>query len=1335
MTGHATGHVTGRVAAPEMPTGTLAVKAPPDLPPSGQGTSPLMAMLPMLGSLGSVVMISVMRPGRTGFLIGGMFLLSSLGFVLVNGWRQRSQRAAEVTRNRREYLSYLATLRADVRTAAAQQRQAANWRFPDPSTLVFLAEDRTRVWERSPADAEFLQVRVGVADQPSSLVLRPPDRVSFAQTDPVCAAAAHRFVATHETQPELPVCLDVRQHRRIEVVDADGGTDRARALARAMVVDAATVHHSENLVVAVVAAPDAIVRWEWVKWLPHAHSRRERDGAGPVRMVVGSYADLTGLLPADLSSTGTPHVLVVCDGVPRPDGDPVLAGDGVTVLDLSRRRGGMDDRSLDVRPGRGSARPTGLSGVERGSAVQIVLGEQVAHLVDGEGPQTLVVADGCAEVEAEATARRLMPLYNGPAAVPVGPVATAQASLTDLLGLPDVRDVDVDLTWRPRLNRDRLRVPIGQDEHGAPLVLDLKESAEQGMGPHGVLIGATGSGKSEVLRTLVLALALTHSPEQLNFVLVDFKGGATFAGMADMPHVSAIITNLGREASLVDRFQDALTGEVTRRQEVLRAAGNFSNVSDYEEARREGRTDLDPLPALLVVVDEFSELLAARAEFVDSFVNIGRVGRSLQVHLLFASQRLEEGRLRGLDTYLSYRIGLRTFSAGESRAVLGVDDAFRLPSEPGVGYLKTGTDEMTRFKAAYVSGRLAPRMVAAPVTVEQGRAAAARVERFTAAPVPLVDEQAPDLPPPVLEQAPEGTMFEVAVASMAGRGPQAHPVWLPPLDRPEPLDALFGDLVVDPRLGLTSPGWRAAGPLRVPVGTVDVPLEQRREPLVVDLAGAGGHLGVAGAPLSGKSTLLRTVVCALSLTATPAQVQFYVLDFGGGSFVGLRDLPHVAGLGSRAEPDVVRRTVAEVSSIVAARETYFRAHGIDSMDTYRQRRARGEVDDGWGDVFLVVDGWGTLKQDFEELEPIVASIVAQGLTYGVHVMISATRWLDVRAQVKDLLGTKLELRLGDPGDSVVSRRTAGNVPTTVPGRGLDPAGLHIMAALPRVDGSDDATTLADGVADLVGRVLAARTGPDGPKLRMLPERIDLDQVRALAAPDDRRILLGIDEDSLTPFGIDPTAEPHLLLFGESGSGRSSMLRAFVQEVARLYQPPRQALFFVIDYRRALLDEVPPDLQMSYMTSHDMAVGGMAQLAGLFESRIPGPDVTAEQLRNRSWWAGADGFIIVDDYDLVVTSQGNPLEKLVPLLAQASDLGLHLVITRHSGGASRAMYDKVLQRLTDLGTTGILLSGNPNEGPLLGRVKPQPAPPGRAQVVSRDRGLFTAQLAWVPPRNG
>ena len=236
------------------------------------------------------------------------------------------------------------------------------------------------------------------------------------------------------------------------------------------------------------------------------------------------------------------------------------------------------------------------------------------------------------------------------------------------------------------------------------------------MGPHGLVIGATGSGKSEFLRTLVLGLAMTHSPEQLNMVLVDFKGGATFSGMSEMPHVSAVITNLAQELTLVDRMQDALSGEMVRRQELLREAGNYASIRDYEKARAAGEA-LEPLPSLFIVVDEFSEMLSAKPEFIDLFVAIGRLGRSLGLHLLLASQRLEEGRLRGLESHLSYRVGLRTFSAAESRGVLGVPDAYELPPVPGLGFLKPDQSTLLRFKAAYVSG---PPTARARVRREEG---------------------------------------------------------------------------------------------------------------------------------------------------------------------------------------------------------------------------------------------------------------------------------------------------------------------------------------------------------------------------------------------------------------------------------------------------------------------------------------------------------------------------------------------------------------------------------------------------------------------------------------
>ncbi|GMA36196.1 hypothetical protein GCM10025876_24000 [Demequina litorisediminis] len=401
------------------------------------------------------------------------------------------------------------------------------------------------------------------------------------------------------------------------------------------------------------------------------------------------------------------------------------------------------------------------------------------------------------------------------------------------------------------------------------------------------------------------------------------------------------------------------------------------------------------------------------------------------------------------------------------------------------------------------------------------------------------------------------------------------------------------DLAVDPALGLISPGWRGRGALTVPLGIVDVPLEQRRESLTISLGGAAGHMAVVGGPLAGKSTLLRTTVAALSLTHTPREVQFYVLDFGGGSFAGMRALPHLAGLATRSEPDVVRRTVSEVLSLINTRERYFRDHGIDSIETYRQRRAAGTVDDGYGDIFLVIDGWGTLRSEFETLEPMVQAIAARGLTFGVHLVVTASRWLEIRTNVKDLIGTRLELRLGDPSDSEIDRKAAINVTAGAAGRGLSPAKLQMLTALPRIDGMSAAASLADGIDSMIARITEAYQGPAGPKLRLLPQQITLQRVREIAPQHTREILLGVDEQALAPFGFNPLAEPALYLYGDSDSGKTSFLRGIAHEIARLYTP-QQAKIFVIDYRRSLLGDLPEAHLGASLGSHEEATSGVQE---------------------------------------------------------------------------------------------------------------------------------------------
>ena len=1314
-----------------MPGGQIVLQPPPEIQENEGASGVLMNAIPMLGSLGSIVLVATMGGGgnRTrSFLAAGMFLFATLGFIIVQIDRQRKQRAQQVTGSRTEYLRYLAHIRQVARNAADQQRRALNWHHPEPSALPSLAEERTRLWEHGPGDSNFLHVRYGLCAQPLSLELIPPESAPVDQVDPAAASALHRLLVVHRLQPNLPASIDLRAFDRIELC---GPEEDARSAARAMLCSATAFHNPDQLVVAVLSSEENLTHWDWIKWLPHAQSAREVDAVGPRRMVATSIDDLGNLLPPDLSDRPrfgaderppTPHILLVIDGGHLPPGNHVVPPDGlhgVTLLDLPSRWDELEDSTrlrLQFAGGRPELEKLPVLGVR-------VREEPVKALIDQ-----------CDLATAEAFARRLAPLKTISADASSGAavdITSANPDHMELLGLGDIHTFDPASSWRPRPARDRLRVPIGIGDSGGLIHLDIKESAQQGMGPHGLCIGATGSGKSEFLRTLVLGLVMTHSPDQLNLVLVDFKGGATFAGMADMPHVSAVITNLANELTLVDRMQDALSGEMVRRQELLRDAGNYASVRDYEKARANGE-DLAPMPSLFIVVDEFSEMLSAKPEFIDLFVAIGRLGRSLGLHLLLASQRLEEGRLRGLESHLSYRVGLRTFSAAESRGVLGVPDAYELPAVPGLGYLKPDQSTLLRFKAAYVSG---PPSGRARVSRDEGGHVRG-ILPFTISEVLALEplETEDEVAPVPTQQGEHASLLDIAVDRMIGVGNPAHQVWLPPLDVPDTLDDLMPDLVEDPELGLISHQWRSLNGLVVPLGTIDRPREQRRDTMTLNLSGAAGHVAVVGGPRSGKSTLLRTIVTSMGLVTTPAESQFFVLDFGGGTFTPLASFPHMSGVATRSEPDVVRRVVAEIQGVVDRREAYFRQHGIDSIETYRSRRAQGRADDGWGDVFLVIDGWSTLRAEFDDLEMELQQLAGRGLTFGLHIIAASTRWADFRAAMRDVFGSKLELRLGDAVDSEIDRKVAALVPSGRPGRGLVTSKLHFLGALPRVDGDGDASTLGDGVDDLISRASAAWKGAPGPKLRLLPELVSLDKIREDAVRrtiDPKRILIGINEKELAPVAIDVMAEPHLLIYGDGQSGKSALLRNYVQEVMRT-RTPKEAQIVIVDYRRSLLGEVPDEYLLNYLTSSTQATPTLKDIAAYLESRIPGPDVTPEQLRNRTWWTGAEVFVVVDDYDLVATQQSSPVQALQPLMAQARDTGLHVVVARRVGGASRASYEPVLQSMRDLAMPGVLLSGPRDEGALIGNLRPQPAPPGRARVVTRDKGIEVAQLAWTDP---
>jgi S-DNA-T family DNA segregation ATPase FtsK/SpoIIIE len=1291
-----------RRPAPQPPSGELVLEAPPEIPPPAERQwTQAIAVLPVVVILAAVLLMSSGSMGGSGrLIIYAVIGVGVLGAVLFGVLRGGGPSSASMGQARRLYLRRLAQHRTRMRRDIDRQRAATAFLHPEPGVLWALVAG-PRLWERRADDADFAVVRAGTGPQEPSTALVPPSTKPLEQLEPLSALALRRFIRTYAAVPSLPLAVPLTGFARIHV---QGDRERAAALVRAMLAQLVAVHAPDDVRIAVCAAAGRMRDWEWVKWLPHAGHPERTDAAGPVRLVAPSLPALETVLsellatrprfdPGGRHPVGGPQLVVIRDGGDPDGGEYLGTGDGlegVVVLDLG---------------------PAPARGLDRGTLVLDVSATGELSVVAVDGRTAIGQADALPVTGVEALARQLAPLRLSGADAGGEPVLAADLGLADLLDVRDPGSLDAARRWRPRPARDRLRVRFAVTADGVPLELDLKESAEGGMGPHGLLIGATGSGKSELLRTLVLALAVTHAPSTLNFALVDFKGGATFAQMDALPHTSAVITNLQDALPLVDRMADALNGELVRRQELLKAAGNFSSFREYERARAAG-APLPEVPTLLVVCDEFSELLSQKQDFIDIFVKIGRLGRSLGVHLLLASQRLEEGRLRGLDGHLSYRIALRTFSGQESRSVIGVTDAFALPTAPGHGYFQYGTDPLIRFKSAYVSG--AHRR---PGTVVAEPAAAGSVEMLdwttallapTVAPVAAAPDPGPDT---------GDSLLDILIGRLTGRGTPAHQVWLPPLDEPPTLDELVA-------------GRTGAGLLRAPVGIVDKPLEQRRDPLELDLSAGAGHVVITGGTRSGKSTAVRTLLAALSLTHSPRDVQFYCLDFGGGGLTAMRGLPHVGSVAARQNTGAVRRTVAQIAGLLSERERIFAEHELDGIAAYRAARARGEFpDDPYGDVFLVVDGWLTLRNEYEDLEAKVADLAARGLAYGVHVVATCARSFDLRPAVRDLFATKIELRLGDPVDTAIDRVAAQRVPPQAPGRGVAPSKHQMHLALPRLDGVRSELGLGQATAELVRRVAQRWADERAPRVRLLPASVPYP---ALPAADDGLVMsIGIAEETLGPVSVDLGTDPHLLLIGDGRSGKTGFLRLLARRIVAGHTPA-QARIVLVDHRRSLLGEVPGTHLLGHGTDGTATRKLMTEVAQGMRERAPGPDVTPEQLRRRSWWRGPEVFVLIDDYDLVVSSLDNPLQPLLEFLPQGRELGLHVVITRRSGSAGRALFEPFLARLRDIGSPGVLLSGDRGEGPLLGGLKPDTLPPGRGRLITRGDPPQMMQLAWLPP---
>lgn len=1356
-------------------------------PPEGKPWWLIVVGVVVVGLLGGMVAMVFASGSHVFGGIGSIFpLFMMVGIMMMMfrgmGGGQQQMSRPKLDAMRAQFMLMLDMLRETAQESADSMDANYRWFHPAPNTLA-AAVGSPRMWERKPdgKDLNFGVVRVGVGmTRPEVTWGEPQNMPTDIELEPVTGKALQEFGRYQSVVYNLPKMVSLLVEPWYALV---GEREQVLGLMRAIICQLAFSHGPDHVQMIVVSSD--LDQWDWVKWLPHFGDSRRHDAAGNARMVYTSvrefaaeqaelFAGRGSFTPRHASSsaqTPTPHTVIIAD-VDDPQWEYVISAegvDGVTLFDLTGSSMWTDipERKLQF---------------DKTGVIEALPRDRDTWMVIDDKAWFFALTDQVSIAEAEEFAQKLAQWRLAEAYEEIGQ-RVAHIGARDILsyyGIDDPGNIDFDSLWASRtdtMGRSRLRAPFGnRSDNGELLFLDMKSLDEGGDGPHGVMSGTTGSGKSTLVRTVIESLMLSHPPEELQFVLADLKGGSAVKPFAGVPHVSRIITDLEEDQALMERFLDALWGEIARRKAICDSAG-VDDAKEYNSVRARMRArgqDMAPLPMLVVVIDEFYEWFRIMPTAVDVLDSIGRQGRAYWIHLMMASQTIES-RAEKLMENMGYRLVLKARTAGAAQAA-GVPNAVNLPAQAGLGYFRKSLEDIIRFQAEFlwrdyfqpgvsIDGEEAPALVHSIDYI--------RPQLFTNSFTPLeVSVGGPDIEPVVAQ--PNGEVLEsddieggededeegvrtpkvgtVIIDQLRKIKFEPYRLWQPPLTQPVAIDDLVNRFLGRP----WHKEYGSACNLVFPIGIIDRPYKHDQPPWTVDTSGPGANVLILGAGGSGKTTALQTLICSAALTHTPQQVQFYCLAYSSTALTTVSRIPHVGEVAGPTDPYGVRRTVAELLALVRERKRSFLECGIASMEMFRRRKFGGEAgpvpDDGFGDVYLVIDNYRALAEENEVLIEQVNVIINQGPSFGVHVVVTADRESELRPPVRSGFGSRIELRLAAVEDAkLVRSRFAKDVPVK-PGRGMvavnyvrldsDPqAGLHTLVARPALGSTPDNVFECDSVVAAVSRLTSAQAPP----VRRLPARFGVEQVRELASRDTRQgvgaggIAWAISELDLAPVYLNFAENSHLMVTGRRECGRTTTLATIMSEIGRLYAPGASsapppapgrpsAQVWLVDPRRQLLTALGSDYVERFAYNLDGVVAMMGELAAALAGREPPPGLSAEELLSRSWWSGPEIFLIVDDIQQLPPGFDSPLHKAVPFVNRAADVGLHVIVTRTFGGWSSAGSDPMLRALHQANAPLLVMDADPDEGFIRGKMKGGPLPRGRGLLMAEDTGVFVQVAA-------
>jgi|GEM_PF-2545487 len=1331
-----------------LPQETVKIPAPPAIPAKPEKNNWLSIGLPIGAVLLSVIlMVGVMNTSGSALsylIFLPIMLISYLTAFLTTG-SQKKAYEKKLTEGRAEFRKELRLVEDHLSELYQAEKSLRLKVDPDTGECILMAQKASPdLGSRRPADIDFLNVRIGIGKTPASYKVEAGDRPKLEEFK-----KEYEFI---DQVIEQYAQLDaVPVHARINSagsIGVSGNRLDVLGVSRGLVLQAVTHHWFGEVNLAVCSSPANFPDWTWIQKLPHTAPAMAFFGADtPSNAKAPDQRFMTALEEElqrreqqvetqkmikkdDTARTDRPlpRLLVIFDYLPE--------GYQHAALQLLARKGhelGVHGIFLTKH----ESQVPGFCG-----AVITCNGNQLTYRESGiEGYSRECVADlvsiNQAEIHATALANIDWPQGKDVSQPP------QTITFLQMFGAKSVEDLPLHQWWDEGSPYGFLCAPIGRISSASDMIFDLNDR-DGSHGPHGLLGGMTGSGKSEVLKAIILALAVTHHPYDINFALIDFKGGAAFNELARLPHTVGVVTDIESNATFAERVIQALSGEIERRKRVLedaRAAFGFGRSHIDEFRKQQVRR---PLPRLVIVFDEFAEFKQRNPAESKKLISIARQGRSLGVHLILATQNITAAVDPEILQNSSFRICLKVSEPGDSIQMVGIPDAVNLTR--GRAYLASNTRIL--YQSAFSGAEYKPRISQHPgneiVTIwPDGRREVAVMppQMVNEAKKPLAATEAGAVVEHIVEIAKQ----------LHIKKPQA--VWPDALPEYCLLPELLSKHLSG---GWDGQSWKACSlwsgsslsdnPILPVLGLVDLPLKQTQFPLQMSNR-QGGHLLVFGSAGSGKSTLLRTLVTSLALTQTPDQAHIYILDYGGQSALKvLEEFPHVGAVVTRLESERAERLVHLIQAEVIRRNNLLREARLDNWLDYN---ASVNDTNQLPALYLLIDGFRDFKAAFEnEFVDEVTALVSGGQAAGLYLVCSANLQNDVPNDLFANINLRLSFNqadtteyfriVGTPSDAKLQEDAAKGVR---PGRGLvrGTPPLEFQASLPTAGISDKEQS--EYLINLAEKMRRSWNGRLPKPVETLPEHLFLPETPMMNHDPSLFSALGVDFETLLPTGFSLVEDGPAFLIGSvtGQAGKTSLLRTWLLSLAAAYQP-EQFQPLIIDFHTRTL---APFRRLPHIRAY---VGSKQALDEVLE-KLRGEIDRRQNAVDKAYQKDPEGFnplsalsqwphimLVIDDYDRFYQSMEGEVPLLIECIQRSSGLGFSFTIAGTMTDLPNAYSDHFVERFHKHGC-GVLLGGHEgieefnNTRRPVGSI-PAGLPPGRGYLVRRGRAsLFQCATYW------